>query len=295
VDSRIKGLSRLAAAGAIVILASGLAACGSAGPKTGSGQQAQAQTPLQAIQLAADTSRAVNSFAATVNVKLNSSSGMLGGSGAVNLTGTVTEQLHPSLLVEADYANFAMAGQNLPGGMNLVLTSSAAYLKLSVLTQALHTSKQWIEFPFSELSKATGVNLGSLFSQLESSSPLSQSQLFAGATNVLEVGTGTINGVAVTEYSGTVAMAKALAKLPADVRSSLGPVIKKAGITSSRFTEWVDAQHMVRKVVVTEIGGSTNETITTTITSINQPVSIQVPSASQTDTLPASILSSSGL
>jgi len=284
VESRVKGMSRLAAAGTVIILASGVAACSSSG-----GKPAQARTPQQAIELAANTSRAINTFAATVSVKLNSSAA--GGTGAVNLTGTVTEQLHPSLLAEADYSSFAAAGHSFPGGMSEVITSDSVYIKLSLLTQALHTSKPWIAIPFSALSRASGINLSSLFDQLQTSSPLSQSQLFAGATNVRKVGTGTINGVPVTEYSGSVSMTQALAKLPADLRTSLGPIIKKAGINSARFSEWLDAQNQVRKVIVTESGSQFSETITTTVSSINQPVHIRKPAASQTTSLPASVLS----
>ncbi len=291
-DSRVKGVSRLAAAGTIVILASGLAACSSSGgSKTVSSQQPQ--TPQQAIQLAANTSRAINTYVATVNVKVNSSAS--GGAGAVNLTGTVTEQLHPSLIAEADYSSFGIAGQSFPGGMSEIITPSSLYIKLSLLTQAMHTTKPWIAIPVSALTKASGVNLGSLFSQLQTSSPLSQSQLFAGATDVRKVGTGVIDGVPVTEYSGSVSMTAALKKLPADLRGSLGSLIKKAGISSARFTEWLDAQHQVRKVIVNESGSSFAETITTTVTSINQPVSIAKPPASQTTSLPASILSASGV
>lgn len=297
-DSRVTGLSRLAAAGAIVIVAAGVAGCGSAGSSSGSTPKASsarlAQTPQQAIQLAASTSRAVNSFAATMDIKVNTSSGSSGPT-TVNLAGTVIEQLHPSLQAEADYSTFSAAGHSLPGGLSEIITTNSVYIKMSVLTQMLHTNKQWIAIPFSSLSKATGVNLGALFGQLQTNSPLNQSQLLAGAQNVRTVGTGVVNGVPVTEYSGSVSMTAALAKLPASVRSSLAPEIEKAGIGSAQFTEWVDAQHHVRKMVVKETGSSMNETITTTVTSINQPVSIQVPSAGQTTTLPASVLNSAGV
>lgn len=290
VYSRVKGMSRFAVAGAVVLLATGVAACGSSSGGSGGsgGSNAQAQTPLQAIQLAANTSRAVNTFSATVNVKTS-------GAAALNLTGTISEQLHPSVVAEANYASFGVAGQSFPGGMSEVITSSAVYLKLSLLSTALHTNKPWIAIPFSALSKATGVNLSSLFSQLQTSSPLDQSQLFAGASDVRKVGTTSIDGVSVTEYSGTVSMAAALAKLPASTRSSFGSAIQKAGIKSATFTEWVDGQHQVRKVVVTESAAGMNETITTTVNSINQPVNIQVPPASETTSLPASVLNSSGL
>ncbi len=294
-ESRVTGMSRLAAAGAIVIIASAAAGCASSSSPAAK-STAAAQTPLQAIQLAASTARDVNSFSADMSIQVNASSAATGSSATtVTLGGTLSEQIHPSLLAEADFSTFSAAGESLPGGLDEIISSSAIYMKLSVLTQALHTSKPWIEIPFSALTKATGVNLSSLLSQLQTSSPLNQSQLFAGAENVRKAGTGVVDGVPVTEYSGTVSMAKAIAKLPASLRSSLGPDIQKAGISSARFTEWVDGQHQVRKTVVDETGSTVSEVITVTVTSINQGVSIQIPSAGQTTALPASVLNSSGL
>jgi hypothetical protein len=292
VDSRVTGMSRLAAAGAIVIIAAGVAGCASGGSPAGkpgtTSTAAAAQSPEQAIQLAASTARDINSFTATMSLQ-----GSIGTSGeAFNLAGTISEQLHPSVLAEADYSTFSAAGQSIPGGMSEIITTSSLYMKLAILTQELHTTKPWIEIPFSALTKASGVDISSLFSQLQTNSPLDQSQLFAGAENVKKAGTGVVDGVPVTEYTGTVSMSRALDKLPASLRNTFGQDIEKAGITSVRFTEWVDGQHQVRKTTVTESGSAITETITTTITSINQPVTIQVPPASQTNSLPASILNS---
>jgi hypothetical protein len=286
--ARVTGMTLL---GAVAILAAGVTACGSAGSSasTSTTPTTQALTPQQAVQLAARTTSSVNSFVGTLSARVNTA----GGAG--DISGTFTEQLHPSLLARVDFGAFSMGGQSVPGGMSEVLTAKSFYLKLGMLTQALHTSKPWIEIPFSAVSKATGVNLGALLSQLQTSSPLTQTMMFAGATNVRTVGTGVVDGVPTTEYTGSVSMTEAIAKLPASLRTSVDQQIRKAGISSMRFTAWVDGQHQVRKEVITETGSSFSETMTITIGSINQPVSIQVPPASQTTTLPASILNAAGL
>jgi hypothetical protein len=291
VESRIIGMPRLAAAGVMVIIASA-AAAGCASSNSPAASTAKPETPLQAIQLAANTSRDVTSFTANMSVQINESGA---SATSFNLAGTLSEQLHPNLLAEADFTTFSAAGQSLPGGLAEVISTSAIYMKLSVLTRALHTSKPWVEISFSALTKATGVNLSSLLNEVQTSSPLNQSQLFAGAGSVRKVGTGVVDGVPVTEYSGTVSMSAAIAQLPASLRSSLGPDIQKAGIKSARFTEWIDAQHHVRKTIVDESGTSLSETITTTVTSINQPVTIAIPTSGQTTVLPASVLNASGL
>jgi hypothetical protein len=292
-------MSRLAAAGAIVIIAAAAAGCASSSSpaaKSTAASTAAAQTPLQEMQLAASTARDENSFTADMNIQISASSAVTGSSGTTaTLAGTLSEQLHPSLLADADFSTFSAGGESLPGGLDEIISTSAIYMKLSVLTQALHTSKPWIEIPFSALTKATGVNLSSLLSQLQTSSPLNQSQLFAGAENVQKHGAGSVDGVPVTVYTGTVSMSKAIAKLPASLRATLGPDIQKAGITSAAFTEWINSQHQVMKTVVHESGSAVSETITTTVTSVNQPVNIPIPSASQTTALPASALNSGGL
>lgn len=298
--ARVTGMTLLAMTGAIAVLAAGVTGCSGSGSSASkaaaaAGQQTP-QTAQQAVRLAASTADNVNSFEATISMRATANAGGgTGGTTAFDMAGTVAEQIHPSLLARADYSTFSVAGQSLADGMSEIITSNAVYVRLSLLTQALHTSKPWVAVPFSSLKSGTGQSLGSLFSQLQTSDPLTQTRLLAGATNVKTVGTGTIGGVPVTEYTGNYSTTQALAKLPASLRASLGQDMERAGISSAKFTVWVDGQHRVRKAIITEVGSSFTETVTTTVTSINQPVTVQVPPASQTTTLPASALSSGGL
>jgi hypothetical protein len=299
--SRITSPPRLAAASAIAILAATAAGCtatgnsaakhaaGSARTTAGSARHV-ATSARQAIQLAASDARDVNSYAATIIIRIGSKSKTSGSLDNVVLGGTVAEQLRPSLLADANFSTFATDGRLLPGGMGEIITPDALYIKLGVLTQALHTSKPWAKVPLSGLNEGSKLSLGSLFSQLQTSSPLAQAQLLADATNVRTVGTSTVEGVPVTEYSGTCSTAAATARIPASARGPLGQDLRQAGVGSARFQVWVDSQHRVRKDVVTETSSAFTETTTTTVTSINQPVVISVPTISQATPLPASAL-----
>jgi hypothetical protein len=175
------------------------------------------------------------------------------------------------------------------GSMDTISTPSAIYLKMPMISALMHSSKPWLELPVSELK--SGGALSSLISQAQSSNPLSDAQLLAGAKNVREVGTSTIDGVAVTELDGSEPASAAIAKLPAGLRTSLGQNIQKLGIGQIQFQAWVDGQHDFRKLIVNEVGSKLNETVEFTVKSINQPVSVSVPSASQATTIPASALS----
>jgi hypothetical protein len=147
--------------------------------------------------------------------------------------------------------------------------------------------------PLARLSTGSGVNITQLLGSLTGSGPTTESGLLAGATAVRKVGTGTIGGVPVTEYSGTLSMDKALAALPAATRTQLQPSITAAGFKTATFTTWIDGSHTVRKTVVSESGTALTEVTTTTITSINQPVTITPPPASQTQALPSGSLPTS--
>ena len=179
----------------------------------------------------------------------------------------------------------------MPGGIAEIVTPSTLYLKWSYLTQLLHLTKPWLAIPLSSLSQSSGINLSQILSQATGNGPLTQSQLLQGATSVRQVGTGSVDGVPVTEYTGTLPLDKAISYLSGAAKAQLQQAMARAGLTEATFTVWIDGQHTVRKAVVTEAGKDMTETITTTITSINQPVNIALPPASQTSPLPSSDLS----
>jgi hypothetical protein len=110
--------------------------------------------------------------------------------------------------------------------------------------------------------------------------------MFAASTNVHEVGHQVINGVPATEYTGTYHISEGLARLSPSLRRMMQPALAQMGMTTSQFTIWVDGQHQVRKLVQTESGNGTSITTTMLVTSINQPLHIQLPPANQVAGMP---------
>jgi hypothetical protein len=286
----------LYAAGLAAIAAAALTGCG-ANSSSGSGSAA-AGTPaapggtpaapggaLGAVRLAAKTASGANSFTGTMAIQIAAKPGA-SGSGDFALAATFAERLHPALLASVDIGSLSSSGTSLPGGLSEIVTPGTLYLKWNFLTQELHLTRPWLTIPVSAMSKSSGVNLGQIFGEATGSGPLTESQLLAGATAVRQVGTGTLDGVPVTEYTGTLPLDKGIAYLSGSARTQLQQAITAAGFTTAAFTVWIDGQHLVRKAIVTEVGKTVSETTTTTITSINQPLSVTVPSASQTSPLP---------
>jgi hypothetical protein len=292
----------LYAAGLVVIVAAAVTGCspgtsssstspGSAGA-SGSSSPAPASA-LDAVKLAAKTASGANSYTGTmslqgtVNPGAASSSGVSGG---ISMSGTFAEQLHPTLLVSADIGSYSMMGTSLPGGLSELITPTTMYLKSAQLTQELHLTKPWLAVPLSAASKSSGINLSQLVNQATGTSPLTQAQMLGASSSVREVGTGSIGGVPVTEYAGTISVAKAISTLSGGAKAEMEQMNAAAGLTTEKYTVWIDGQHIMRKAVITGTGTTLTETVTVTFTSVNQPVNITVPPASQTTTVPSSDL-----
>jgi hypothetical protein len=227
------------------------------------------------------------SLQGTVNPGAASSSGVSGG---ISMSGTFAEQLHPTLLVSADIGSYSMMGTSLPGGLSELITPTTMYLKSAQLTQELHLTKPWLAVPLSAASKTSGINMSQLVSQATGTSPLTQAQMLGASSSVREVGTGSIGGVPVTEYAGTISVAKAISTLSGGAKAEMEQMNAAAGLTTEKYTVWIDGQHIMRKAVITGTGTTLTETVTVTFTSVNQPVNITVPPASQTTTVPSSDL-----
>jgi hypothetical protein len=290
VHARVSSKSCLAVAGAVACLTAAIAGCSSSSSSSHTASSAAPLSPTQAVLLAAHSAEKVNTFSGTISLQgtLHES----GATGPIDIAGTASGQLHPSVLLSENFTTFKAGGENL-APMDEMITTNDLYMKLSVLTQALHTSKPWVEMPLSALSAKSGINLGSLLSQAQNSSPLATVQLLAGASDVKKVGTGTVGGTPVTEYSGTITIAKALDNLPADTRAGFQKAAATTGVKSASFKVWLDASNQARKEVAVEDGTAISETTTVTLTSVNQPVTITPPPASQVTSIPASALSGS--
>lgn len=265
-----------AAAGAVAVLAAG---CGSAK------QPAHGLSAAQVINLAASQASQVNSVNADLSLRTS-------GQQAGNMQGTVAMRLRPSLEMDLDMSQASLGGQSIPGGMREILTGQGLYMQMSQLRQA--TGKPWMLIPQSALNKASGGAFGQLAQQTQQQNPLSSAQMLAAAQNVRQTGTGTVAGVPVTRYSGVISVQKALTKLNPQLRKLAQQQFASQGVSTIPFTAAVDANHQIRQVNEQINGTGEQAAVSFTITSLNQPVNIHQPPASQVSQMPASALSGMG-
>jgi hypothetical protein len=246
------------------------------GSPAASGQGAAAS----ALSLAATQASKITSYTATVSMTTT-------GSAASSMNGTVEMQNKPTLIIHEKISGTGGEFAALGGtGMEMILTKTTIYMKMGLLSKMV--GKPWVKLDFSKVnSSASGLDLSSLFSQAQTNNPLAEAQLFASSTNVHQVGTATISGVPTTEYTGTYHIGAGLNRLSPSLRKQMQQALSATGMTTSQFRIWVDGQHNVRKLVQTETGSAgTSVTTTMLVTSIDQPMTVQLPPASQVAGMP---------
>jgi len=267
---------RAAAAGLSAAALVALAACssGSGQSSTQGSAPSTSLTPRQALLAAASHAQKVTSASETLTVRDS-------GAQTTTTTGAIQFQRKPTLQA-SETLNTTAAGKNTQ--IKVILTGTAIYLHEAALTGQL--GKPWLKLDLSALNGTALASISQLVHSLQGNDFANQTQLLAEAKNVHIVGTQTIDGVAATEYAGSVRADKALKALPASFRKAMAPELQVLGNGTINFHVWIDGQHHTRKI--TDVETVNGETINTTvnITAINQPVQIALPPASQTITPP---------
>ena len=251
---------------------------GTTGPAgtTGTTGTATKLTPLRAIRLAADESQRVNSIATTFSEQV-------GDPVIATVTATAQEQLRPALLADL---NLHTTASGRSESLHEIVSAKALYLQTP---PGNPTVRPWTEFPFSELGHGLGGSISSLLQSAQNSNPAQQTQLLTASKNAHVVGTEVVDGAETTHYRGTISAATALGRLKPAVRKGLAPMLKL--ITGTiHFDVWIDAQHVMRRLVLVETVLGERVTVTVNVTAVNQPVQITLPPASQVGIMPASAL-----
>ena len=260
-----------------------VAACSSGGKSAGGGTASTPLPPRQALLAAAAQTQRITSATERLTVQTS-------GTSDSTVTGTIQARLKPTLVVSGNL-NAAAAGVSTQ--IKMIITGTTMYFSEAALTSQV--GKPWVKIELSTLDAlagTTGSGLTQLFHSLESNNFTSQAQLSAVAKNARAAGRQTVDGVSTTEYTGSFTAAEGLKALPASLRKVLAPELQAMGNGTIHFREWVDSRHHMRKLAEVEtVNGNTVNT-SINVTAINQPVSITLPPASQTFTLPASGLAS---
>lgn len=275
---------------AAAVVAATVAGCSSGGsaahrPKDWASPKA---TAAQLVSSAVQNAENATSVVAATTIKTSQipGAGALGSLGLAT-SGTYTGQTKPDL---REFSGTIQAGGQSMGNIDLISAQDAAYASLPPTIKALlHVTKPWAKVPQSELK--SGGLAASLLSEATSVNPLAFTKLLAESQDPKIVGSAPVGGVPATEVTGSIPASAALSRLPANLRKTFG----RAGSAPIQFKAWIDGSHNIRKLQISQSGYSGTEStqIGFTVNKLNQPVTIKIPPAGQSSTLPASVLKGS--
>lgn len=253
----------------------------------GHGGQAAAS---QAIALAARTAAKLTSLTVVETmtmhgIPLPSGGGLIPGAGAgggvpasrtLTMRATASMRLRPALLA-AIAVNMDIAGRSVI--LDEILTSRAIYLKMPGILPT-RAGKPWAKISLASLPN--GMSLRKLFAQTQNGNPLTAmgnpqalAKFLATAKHLQVVRDQSVDGVATTEYSGVIDLRSLATAMPTAERPFLG------SLGPARIRFWIDHQHQMRKMVMQLAFGKASIALTANVTSINKPVRIVPPPASQ--------------
>jgi hypothetical protein len=234
------------------------------------------QTAAQAFAAAVHQSASLRSLSAVMSEQVS-------GATSETISGTLQAERSPVRLSMKLSVN--AAGSAIP--ISGIVTSNAMYLKLGVALPLPATVQgKWIEIPFARLGPSS--EFASLVHSFEDDNPVSALQVLLAVKDVRDAGTQTVDGMQTTKYTGSFTPSAALKLLPASERTATGQALKlvKGNVAVSVWThggqivKYADVEHLVNSTV----------TVSVRYLSVNKPVSIAVPPASQVWVPPVSSL-----
>lgn len=269
----------LVAAGAVAAIT--VAGCGTtATPSLQNARLSAAEVIQQTAQKADD----VDTYAADLVLNVTDADG---GQGGV-VQGTMLYQKTPQISSDINLGQVSFNGQNMPGGVRVILQGDVAYVKLDMLRTLVGATKPWIRLDLKQLGSQAGVDIEQYLAQAQQFDLKTSAAMLTASKDVKPVGTEQVGGVDTTHYLGTFPVAEAIKQLPEDRRGHVQDELANAKDVT--FDAWIDGQGLPRKVELNggKPGAGTFKA-TAMFKSFNEPVSIKAPAADQVGELPRTL------
>jgi hypothetical protein len=182
-----------------------------------------------------------------------------GPNGPVNLTATgASDSSVPLMSLDMDMASIIPGTP--PGGatVSTVFDGKTVYMRFPPeLAAGLPGGKQWARLDLAALSSQAGIDVAALTAQFNSSDPLANIALLAGAAGeVTEVGTEDVRGVSTRHLKMTVDLQKATEQLASKVSGPNAERLKAAvtqaattvGVNHLPMEAWIDDDGFPRRL-----------------------------------------------
>lgn len=275
---RRRPIASIAAGAALLISLTGCFGAPEKGAAEGAKPSApKAPTAVELVSAAAAKTKAAAGVKTDFSMRVKSDS-----EGDIRMKGRMSFRTLPSLAFDQNFREMSVNGEEMPGGMRILLVGKTVYLRMDMLAAATG-GKSWIRMPLSELDK-NGLDLDALLRQSQGMDPMAQTQMLTSSKDVKQVGKESLDGVQTTHYRGTFDARTSMAGLDAKTRAAVEEGMQ--GIRSMSFDLWIDDAQLVRKMVMTgEVDdtdlGTGSLKMTMTFREYGEAVEIKKPPSSQ--------------
>jgi hypothetical protein len=195
------------------------------------------------------------------------------GPARVTLTGQVQLQRTPLRL--AEQLTIAAGGQTVQ--LSAIVTARAIYV------ESLSQPGTWIKVPLPRVFRTT------LVPELRNADPTAQARLILAAGHSRLAGQQSVGGVKTSRYVVSVAPAVALSLLPSKLRALLAPLASLI-VGDIHYVLWIGPGGQLKQYRVAERTFNARIALIETITSVDQPVDIAIPNATQAPSLGGGVL-----
>ncbi|MEU9891861.1 LppX_LprAFG lipoprotein [Sphaerisporangium sp. NPDC051011] len=268
----------LAAVGSAMLIA--VSACGQAPQQPATSLGAVQLSAAETLQQSVKNTEDVTSYTAQLAVDFSAPQ-----EGAGSVKGTVVYHQKPQLASDVTLSQISMAGQNVPGGVRVILLGDTAYLKMDMLSKLVGGTKPWIKIDLKKAGDSAGVDVNQFLRQAQQVDLQSSVKMLTSSKDVAKVGTESVGGVETTHYKGTFSVAEAVKQLTPEMRQNLEG--RLSDVKDMKFDAWIDAQNLPRKVEMNGAAGQDGTfKLAAQFTSFNDAAEVTAPPADQVGELP---------
>ncbi len=197
------------------------------------------------------------------------------GATSATLTGQMQEQRAPLRI--AEQLTMTASGQTVEA--SVIITGKAIYAE---------TSKEpghWIKLRLLQVDRTA------LMQDLRNADPAAQASLLLTATHARSTGRQTVEGVVTSRYVASVVPAVALSTLPSAQSAQMAPFVSLIS-GDIHYVLWIGPGDQLKQLRMSERVLGSKITVTATINSIDQPVNIVIPQATQVPSSAGSVFAS---
>ncbi|GAA4580920.1 lipoprotein [Planotetraspora phitsanulokensis] len=240
-------------------------------------------TAAEVLQETAQKTDKVTSYAADIVMDITGPNGETG-----NIEGTMRAQTAPTAAFDLTLDKMSSAGQDIPGGMRMILDGRVAYMKMDMLKALMGGDKAWVKIDLAKAGAQAGLDMDQLLGQANQMDLRTNIKMLTASKDIKSVGSEKVGGVDTTHFAGSYPVSEALKQLPAEARKQAET--QMTGMKDMKFDVWIDGEGLPRKMAVkAEQAKTMAMDMTMLFKSFNEKLTIKAPPASQVAEMPTNV------